>query len=104
MNFFSRFYVKTSAGEQIDTTVHMDPDTRCAICGTVLDPKGAPISDALLILFKTGSEPDPPVPVSQFFTDSDGQFMFGPLESNALYLIKIFKNSIKLRELEIRTD
>ena len=104
MSFFSKFYVKPSSGEQIETKVHIDPDNRSAIYGTILDPKGAPVSEALLLLFKAGRDSGPASPISQLFTDADGQFVFGPLETDVLYLIKVFKNSIKLRELEIRTD
>ena len=33
-----------------------------------------------------------------------GKFSFGPIEGNVLYLIKVYKNSIKIRELEIIAD
>ena len=33
-----------------------------------------------------------------------GHFIFGPLESETLYLVKVYKDSIKLRELEIKTE
>ena len=34
----------------------------------------------------------------------DGQFLFGPLEPEQLYLVKIFHNNTKLRELEVSTE
>ena len=35
-------------------------------------------------------------------TDSAGYFAFGPLEPETLYYIKLTRNTLKLRELEVR--
>jgi len=102
MTGYAKFYFKPSAGELIETIVHTEFDKRTAICGTVLDKEDNPVEDALVLLFRLTEEGEELV--YRIFTDKAGYFIFGPLESDVLYLIKIYKNSVKLRELEIRTD
>lgn len=98
MSASSKFYFKPARGEQIETTVHIEPDMRSAICGTVREKQDKAVEGALVLLFKAGQEVSL---LGRQFTDEEGQFYFGPIESEMLYLIKVFKNNIKIRELEI---
>lgn len=100
MAAYAKFYFRPGKGEQISTTVTPQADGSSAICGKVLDQKGQPVQDALALLFRS-AEGSPPVLESRFCTDEDGHFLFGPLQSEELYIIKIFKNDVKLRELEV---
>lgn len=102
MSSTANFYFKTSENEQIETSIHIRQDNRSAILGHLKNTEGAPVVDALVLLFD-GDE-DSPSLLGQTFTDESGQFYFGPLEPNRLHHIKIYKNSTKLRELEICTD
>ena len=102
MTGYAKFYFKPATGEQIETIVHTETDKRTAICGTVLDNDEAPVENALVLLFRLGGEKEELI--YRMFTDKAGYFVFGPLEYDVLHLIKIYKNSVKLRELEIRTD
>ena len=43
-----------------------------------------------------------PVLIGRTVTDKEGQFIFGPLESGQLYAVKVFKNDLQQRRLEIR--
>ena len=104
MSAFTKFYFKPGENERIETSVRLIPETRSTIHGTVLDREGRPINDALTMLFLTGDHPDELQLFSQMFTDENGHFFFGPLESGQLYLVKVFKNAVKLRELEIVAD
>ncbi len=52
----------------------------------------------MVLLFRSGQDKKL---VDRQVTDEEGQFSFGPIEGNVLYLIKVYKNSVKLRELEI---
>lgn len=61
--------------------------------------------DALAMLFKTGRSPEDLSLISQMFTDENGHFAFGPLTAGTLYMLKkVYKNSVKLRELEVVTE
>ncbi|MGI5970480.1 MAG: carboxypeptidase-like regulatory domain-containing protein [Oscillospiraceae bacterium] len=104
MSAFTKFYFRPGENEQIETTVRLTPDQRSAIHGSVRDLEGRAVKDALVLLFETGSSPEDLKLTAQAFTDDLGQFVFGPLSSGCLYLVKIFKNMIKLRDLEIRAD
>ncbi|MCL2343303.1 MAG: hypothetical protein FWC62_05340 [Firmicutes bacterium] len=100
MATYTKFYFRPGKGEQINATVTPEADGRSAICGKVLDPKGRPVPDALALLFRA-PEGEAPVPEGRCCTDEDGHFLFGPLQSEALYIIKVYKNDTKIRELEV---
>ena len=98
MSAGARFYFKPAKGERVDTTVGIENDKSAAICGTVLGGDGRPVTGALTLLF--AAEGDRRLLGTQT-TDEEGQFFFGPIEGEKLYLIKIYKNDTKIRELEI---
>ena len=98
MSAGARFYFKPAGGEQVDTTIRIENDKSAAICGTVVDGGGAAVTGALTLLFS--AEGDKRL-IGSRFTDEEGQFFFGPIEGERLYLIKIYKNNTKIRELEI---
>jgi hypothetical protein len=102
MSAYSKIFFRPGRGEQISTTVTLEQESESAICGRVRDKSGRAVENAMVLLFK--SDMKDKVPQCRFFTDEDGQFFFGPLESEALYIIKILKNDTKLRELEIVTE
>lgn len=97
----AKFYFKPAEGEHIETTVKIEQEKAAAICGSVRDKGDTPVDGALVLLFR--SEQDKKL-IDRQFTDNEGQFYFGPIEGNVLYLIKVYKNSIKIRELEIVAD
>lgn len=101
MSSVTKFYFKPAEGEHIETTVKIEQEKAAAICGIVKDRGNAPVEGALVLLFKSGQDKKL---VDRQITDDEGQFSFGPIEGNMLYLIKVYKNSIKIRELEIIAD
>lgn len=96
---YSSFFIRPSAGEQVQTTAVLRPETRPALLGTAVDTDGKPVADALVILTASGkTEPDRTVGV--MYTDALGQFAFGPLDSGTLYQVRIVRSGLRLRELE----
>lgn len=100
MSAFAKFYFRPSKGEWIHTVVEPDEEYGSAIFGTV-EEKGKGVKDALVLLFRTQGDKTGEM-LSAVTTDSDGEFAFGPLSEGELYVIKVFKDSVKLRELEIK--
>ncbi len=100
MSAFSKFYFRPSKGEWVHTIVEPDQDNGSGIFGKV-EEKGKSVSDALVLLFRAEGEKTGEL-LSAVTTDNDGEFAFGPLADGELYVIKVFKDSIKLRELEIK--
>lgn len=96
---FTKFYFRPGQGEQIETIINLRHDNRSVIHGYVRDVTGEPFADAAVLLFEMPERGDPRL-ISQMFTDEFGQFVFGPLEAGQLYLAKVFKNSIRVREIE----
>lgn len=104
MSEHAQFYIRPGTNERIEAQVELKPDARSAIHGVVREADGTVVSDALVMLFETGRTPEEIFHVSQMFTDETGRFAFGPLTAGTLYMLKVFKNSVKLRELEIIAD
>jgi len=96
---FAKFYFRPSKGEKIHTVVTPKEDESCGICGKVTDGERG-IKAALVLLFETDGQESGKL-LSSVVTDEDGEFAFGPLASWELYVIKVYKDSLKLRELEI---
>jgi len=103
LSAFSKFYFRPGENERVETTVSLQPEVRSAIHGVVKDLSGQPLRDALVMLFEI--MPDGTCALTgQMFTDEDGHFVFGPLNDGRLHLVKVNKNTVKLRQLEIVTD
>lgn len=103
MSTYGKFYFRPGAGEQISTQITPGEDIAASIVGRVLNPDGEAVPDAVVLLFLPGDGENMTL-ISRFITDKDGHFIFGPLSAGTLYLIKVFRDDVKLRELEIRTD
>ena len=97
---FAKFYFRPGAGETIHTIVSPAEENGCGICGRVVGTGGAAVRDALVLLFEAEGEKTGK-PISAFVTDEEGEFAFGPLKEGRLYIVKVYKDSLKLRELEI---
>ncbi len=104
MSGYAKFYFRPAEGEQIKTAVHIEADCRSALCGIVLDAAEKPVSDALVLLLRAGENGSDDSILAYCFTAEDGSFVFGPLQGNSLYLVRIFKSSVRLRELEIKLE
>ena len=99
MSAFAKFYFRPTKGEKIHTVVTPKEDETSGICGKVTDGDRA-VKAALVMLFETDGQ-DTGKLLSSVVTDEDGEFAFGPLAAGELYVIKVYKDSLKLRELEI---
>ena len=99
MSAFAKFYFRPSKGEKIHTVVIPKEDLSCGICGRVTDGEKA-LRGALVLLFETQGQETGKL-LSSFVTDEDGEFAFSTLDPGELYVIKVYKDSLKLRELEI---
>lgn len=96
---YSSFFVRPSAGEQIETTVSLTPQLNPALLGTAVNPDGKPAAGALVVLTASGkTNPDRVAGIA--YTDELGRFAFGPLEAGMLYQVSIYANSMLRRVLE----
>jgi hypothetical protein len=96
MSSNAKFYFKPGAGSYIETRVTLRADAQPAVCGCVTSDDGFPAPGALVLLLRAADRGF----IDRQFTDEDGQFFFGPLEPEELYLVKIHKPGAAVRELE----
>ena len=101
MSAFAKMYFRPGENELIETDITLRPVTQSAIHGYVRGADGRTLAGVLVLLFETGRDSDDLKPAGRMFTDDAGQFFFGPLTPGQLYLVTVFQNACKVRELEI---
>lgn len=99
MSAYAKFYFRPSKGENIHTVVVPKDDESGGIFGKVTDGENG-VHGALVLLFESSGQESGRL-LSSAVTDEDGEFAFGPLDAGVLYLVKVYKDSLTLRELEI---
>ena len=95
-----KFAFTPQKNERIEAIITIPEEIRSIVHGTVYDIEGNTIKDAVVRLYEItqGSAR----PVSHTFTDSEGEFIFGPLIAQRDYLVKVYVEGVKLRELKIK--
>jgi len=95
------FDFKPEENEQIEAIIKMPREPRSVIHGIVKDDKDKIIKDAVVKLFELPNPACPCdlVPLTHTFTDECGQFLFGPLSPRKTYVIKVWINSVKIRQV-----
>lgn len=101
MSISGKFYFRPTAGELVSAEYAPGQDDRAILSGRLSDGEGLPVPDAAVLLFQDNMES--PALIGRTVTDSDGQFLFGPLECGQLYVVKVFKNGLQERHLDLRT-
>jgi hypothetical protein len=101
-----KFSFTPGENEQIEAVVKVPEERRSIIHGTVKDHKNRNVKDAVVKLFEVSgpNEECRLKPITHTFTDDCGQFLFGPLIACKQYVIKVWINNIKIRELIIKPD
>jgi hypothetical protein len=92
--------------EQIETVIKLPQEHRSIIHGVVKNHCNKVVKDAVVKLFEFVIQDDEPslIPLTHTFTDEYGQFLFGPLAACREYVIKVWVNDVKIRELVIRPE
>ncbi|MBF8984562.1 carboxypeptidase regulatory-like domain-containing protein [Lutibacter sp. B2] len=99
-----KFSFKPEENEQIEAIVQVPKEPRSVIDGVVKDWNGRVVKDAVVKLFEVINPPCELKPLTHTFTDESGQFLFGPLSPKKRYVIKVWINDIKIRNLLIEPD
>lgn len=95
-----KFAFTPGKNERIEAVVTIPEEQRSIVHGVVYDIDGKTIQDAVVRLFERKEEGLEPV--FHTFTDADGEFIFGPLIADKDYVIKVYANGVKLRELSVK--
>ena len=101
-----KFEFTPGENQQIEATIIMPKETRSVIHGLVKDYKNCIIKNAVVKLFEVVEHCGKYKlkPIGHTFTDECGQFIFGPLVPKVNYVIKVWVNDIKIKELVIKPD
>lgn len=95
-----RFAFTPDKNERIEAVVTIPKEQRAIVHGTVYDIDGNRVPDAVVRLFVCSG--DKLEPAADTFTDSDGEFVFGPVEAEKSYVVKVYVNGVTLREMTVR--
>lgn len=91
--------------EEIEASIIVPKETRSIIHGVVKHPDGKVVKDAIVRLFEVNYKSEQALkPIANTFTDEDGEFLFGSLCTRRHYMIKVWFNSNKIKELIITPD
>lgn len=92
--------------EEIDTIITVPEEPRSIIHGVVKDSKGNATKDAVVKLFmaKSPSDMSSLKPITHTFTDEYGQFLFGPLVAGKHYVVKVWVNDVKKRDMDVNSE
>lgn len=100
-----KFNVIPEENEQIDAIIKVPKEPRSVIHGVVLDDCNKPKKDAVVKLLKESKhDPKRLEPITHTFTDEHGQFLFGPLCPHVKYIVKVWINHVKTREIVIKPE
>jgi hypothetical protein len=89
------FYLKPAAGENIQVAVPL-PGTRDAVISGIVTQESGPVSAALVLLMDQGRRV-----LGYTVTDELGQFYFGPLPGDTLYLLRVQQENGTVRLVEL---
>lgn len=91
--------------EEIEANIIVPKETKSIIHGVVRYPDGKVIKDAIVRLFEVNYDNKQSLKsVSNSFTDEEGEFLFGTLCAEKHYVIKVWVNSNKIKEISITPD
>ncbi|HEX9061047.1 MAG TPA: carboxypeptidase regulatory-like domain-containing protein [Clostridia bacterium] len=100
-----KFSFTPGENEQIETVIKIPEERRSIIHGIVKDCHNKIVRDAIVKLYEVSLHDEHHLkPLTHVFTDECGQFAFGPLWAGKHYVIKVWINNVKIRELIIRPD
>lgn len=100
-----KFSVTPDENEQIHAVVKVPKESRSVIHGIVIDECNKPLKDAVVKLLKESKhDPKRLEAITHTFTDEHGQFLFGPLCPHVKYVIKVWVNHVKIRDLVIKPE
>lgn len=104
MGMLSKFYLKASDGERVETVVRLSPDSRGVVTGRVLDDDGRPRADVCVLLYDTMGKQDRGdyALLDAMYTDADGVFVLGPLTGGTLYAVYVYGPGLQTRQLELK--
>ena len=90
--------------QQIEAIIKLQEEKRAVIHGTVIDCKGRPVVDAVVKLLQIVDGCKLPVPLTHAFTDEYGQFLLGPLCPNRRYILKVYKDNVRIKCMPLDVD
>jgi uncharacterized GH25 family protein len=103
-NRMVKFNFQPGENEQIDAVIKVPQETRSVFHGFVIDENNKPIKNAVVKLLIEDSTNKRFQPVTHTFTDSNGEFALGPLCAHMKYVIKIWDNNVKTKQIVIKPD
>ncbi len=77
---------------EFDTIILHRKNHKKVIYGVVVDEDRTPVENAVvkLVLLRDQNDPSSIAPIGHTFTDEFGQFLFGPLDCESTYLLKVW--------------
>lgn len=105
-NRLTKFKFTPEENQQIEATIILPKESRSVIHGVVKNHKKCNVENAVVKIFEVAEQGGKNIlkPIGHTFTDELGQFLFGPLAPNRHYIVKVWVNDIKIKEMIINPE
>lgn len=88
--------IKPTKNQSVET-IRLSSEVKSIIYAIVKNENNEPVENAVVMLFEAEKK-ELLKPISHTFTDEAGCFLFGPLDTEKNYVLKIWANDVKCEE------
>lgn len=99
-----QFKIKSDTNMGSQKKFKIGEDSRDIIDGIIVDSDNNPIENAIVKLYIINSETNNLDSISYSFTDEYGEFVFGPVDANNNYLIKVWYDINEDSPIQIKAE
>lgn len=100
----AQFKIIPDTGVDYEKEFIIRDDNRDIIDGIILDKNNNSVENAVVKLYIINKETNTPEAVSYTFTDEYGEFVFGPVNFDNNYLIKVWYNIKRSSQSKIKAE
>lgn len=99
----NKFEITPEENEQIEATIILPKESRSVLHGVVKNYRNCEVENAVVKVFEMVEHCGEYnlTPIGHTFTDKFGQFLFGPLCSGRHYVVKVWVNDVRIREIVV---
>lgn len=105
-NRLTKFEFTPEENQQIEATIVLPKESRSVIHGVVKNHKNCEVENAVVKVFEVVENCGKYnlTPIGHTFTDEFGQFLFGPLCPGRHYVVKVWVNDMRIKEMIINPE
>jgi len=102
-NKLTKFEFTPEENQQIEATIILPKESRSVLHGVVKNHRNCEVENAVVKVFQVVEDCGKCnlIPIGHTFTDKFGQFLFGPLCPGRHYVVKVWVNDMRIKEIVV---